>query len=97
MGRGRYRVFEVANYSYGRRHLRSFSDHSMAIEEAKRIARLVASGEIEAAGLGAKERASYGRDVELLRETGMPIDLAAEHYAEAFRILGGDFVVESAR
>lgn len=97
IGKARYKVFEVADYSKGSRHLRSFSDHLEAVKEAERIARLLASGDVEAAGLGAKERASYGRAIELIRDTGSPIELAASHYAEAFKILGSDRIVEAAR
>jgi len=93
-----YQIFEVADYSTrGKRRLRSFSDYGRAKSEAERIARLMASGEAHAARMTGSEAASYGRAVELLHDTGTPIELAAAHYAEAFRILGGDRIIEAAK
>lgn len=92
-----YRVFEVADYSTGARRLRSFSDHGEARREAERIARLLASGESTAAQMRNPDAASYGRAVELLRECDVPLELAAAHFAEAFKILGGDRIVEAAK
>lgn len=89
--------FELADYTSGRRKLRSFPDASSATKEAERIARLLSAGETEAAALGAKERASYGRAVELLHETGVPLEIAAGHFAEAFKLLKGDRIVEAAK
>lgn len=87
---GGYTVHEVADYSKGHRRLRSFSDHTKAIAEAERIARLMAAGEAHAAQMSGTDAASYGRGVELLRPTRTPIELACARYAEAVQILGGD-------
>ncbi|MEK7677431.1 MAG: site-specific integrase [Verrucomicrobiota bacterium] len=92
-----YPVWEVADYSAGTRKLRSFSDHSQARKEAERIARLMAAGEVSALDMRPNERASYGRALELLRETGVPLEIAAGRYAEAFKLLGGDRLIEAAR
>src|SRR5262245_20170024 len=66
-------IFEVADYSSGQRVLKSFTDHAAAVKEAKRIADLLASGQVEAASLRNAEAASYGRAIELLRPTGISL------------------------
>ena len=93
----RYPIYEVVDYTTGRRNLRSFSDPADATAEAKRLARLISNGEATAATLTNSEAASYGRAVELLHGLDVPVELAAAHYAEAFKILGGDRVVEAAK
>jgi integrase len=92
-----YEIFEVSDYSCGSRRLRSFSNYEQAREEAKRIARLMASGETTAAQIRNPQAASYGRAIELLRPTGLSLELAAAHFAEAFRLLNGDLIVAAAQ
>jgi len=92
-----YIAFQVADYSEGKRKLRSFADFTAAKAEAERIAQRLAQGEIVAAGIGAKERASYSRAVELLMPTGLPLESAAAVVAEAFKVLGGNRILEACR
>jgi integrase len=93
----RYRAFEVADYSLGYRRLRSFSDGKKARAEAKRLATLLAAGQTTAASLRNSEAASFGRAMELIRETGVPLEIVAGHFAEAYKTLGADLVVEAAK
>ena len=95
----RYPVFEVADYTAGRRRLQSFSDPAKAIGEAKRIGGLLATGETSAARLRGSEAASYGRAVELVRDAGLetPLELVAARYVEGVKILGTEKVVEAAQ
>jgi hypothetical protein len=97
VGGKHYQNFEVADYSSGARRLRSFSDNGEAIAEAKKIARLMAAGETTAAQIRNPDAASYGRAVELLRPTGVSLEIAAGHFAEAFKILKGDLIVAAAQ
>ena len=92
-----YVAYQVADYSEGKRKLRSFADLSAAKAEAERIAQKLARGEVVAAGIGAKERASYSRAVELLTPTGLPFESAAAVVAEAFKVLGGNRILEACR
>ncbi|HTV40987.1 MAG TPA: site-specific integrase [Candidatus Sulfotelmatobacter sp.] len=94
---GKYDRFEVADYSKGFRHMRSFSDAAEARAEAKRIATQIASGEAEAAQIRGKDAAAYGQAVELLRPTGAHLLTAAVRYAECFKILGGDRMLEACK
>jgi integrase len=94
-----YQVYEVADYSTGKRRLQSKSDPAEAIAEAQRISRLLATGDTSAAKLRGSEAASYGRAIELLRAAGLetPLELVAARYGEAVKQLGGDLVVEAAK
>ncbi len=94
---GGYKVFEVADYSKGFRQLRSFSDPTVARAEAKKVATQIAAGETEAAQIRGKDAAAYGQAIELLRPTGTHLISAASRYAEAFKILGGDRIIEAAK
>lgn len=89
--------FQVADYSTGQRKLRTFTDHAEAKREADRIARALAAGETHAAQMRGPEAFSYGRAVQLLRDTGTALEIAASHYAEAFKLLKGDRIIEAAK
>jgi integrase len=90
-------VYEVSDYSSGIRRLRGFADHMTARLEAGKIARQIASGDTTAAMMKNTHAASFGRAIELLQPTGLSLELAAAHYAEAFKILGGGHVIEAAK
>jgi integrase len=92
-----YRCFEVADFTNGQRRLRSFNDGAKARNEAKKIARQISTGETTAATMRNSEAASFGRAIELLRPTGMALEIAAAAYAKAFEILGSDAIIEAAK
>ena len=95
---GKHRtVFEVSDYTTGRRRLRGFTDHEKARKEAKRIANQLATGETTAAKMLNSEAASYGRALELLRPTGVSLEMASATFAKCFEILEGDAMVDAAR
>lgn len=89
--------FLISDYTTGTRRLRWFSDHGKAKSEAEKIARQLSTGEVTAASMRNADAASFGRAIELLRETGVPLELAAAHFAEAFKILGADRIIEAAK
>jgi integrase len=96
--RGEFRtIYEVTDYTAGKRRLRGFSDPEAASNEALKIARQIASGETTASAMRNNEAASYGRACELLRPTCVTLEIAAAQYAKAFEILGGDTMIEAAR
>ncbi len=82
-------VFEVADYSDGRRRLRGFAGEGEATREATRIANHRARGEDFAAAFTAPDRAAMGRALALLTPTGDALEIAAARYAEAVALLGG--------
>ena len=89
--------FEVADYSGGARKLRSFPDARSARAEAERIARMLATGDAHAAEIGGRELAGYGRAVQLLRPTGISLEIAAATVAKAVELLGDDRILEACR
>jgi len=92
-----YPLFQVADFSEGRRRLRGFADLVDAKAEAGRIANRLAAGDVVAAGLGAKERASLSRALELLKPTRVSLEVAASTFAECFQILGGNRLLEASQ
>ncbi len=90
-------IWEIADYSHGPRRLLGFSDHAKARQESLRIATAISTGNATGAAISNREGASFGRALELLKPTGVVLELAAANYAEAFRILGSDRIVEAAK
>ena len=88
-------VFEVSDYTSGARVLRSFSTHATARAEAEKVARQLSTGDAAAASMRNHEAASYGRAMELLRPTGLSLELAAATVANCFETLGGNSLVEA--
>jgi integrase/predicted DNA-binding WGR domain protein len=91
-----YLNWQVANYTTGQRQLKQFANHEAAIREAERIAKQVASGQVEAATMTNNSAQSYGRAVELLRPTGDCLELACERYARFVSIVGTGAKMEQA-
>lgn len=92
-----YPLFQVADFSEGRRKLRGFADLAEAKAEAERIATRLATGEVVAAGIGARERASFSRALELLKPTGVSLEVATSTFADCLQILGGNRLLEASR
>lgn len=92
-------VFQVVDNSLGkgRRRLRGFSTWAEAAAEAERLANLISTGQTAAATLTNADAASFGRMKELLRGIDVPLEMVAAHFAEGFKILGGDRIVEAAK
>ena len=98
---GGYTVHEFADYSRGRRRLRSFSDHAKAVKEAKRIAPSRTVAEVKDELLAAKEaRGKSPRYVEDLRARlsrfaeAFATDIASISTGDVQRLLDG-LAVES--
>jgi len=89
--------FQLSDYSEGRRRLRSFASLKKAKKEATNVAKKISLGEAAALSLTNKDRAAYVRARQNLRPTGVPLEIATLHYAEAFKILGGDKLIEAAK
>lgn len=81
--------YQIADYSLGRRRLRSVASETSALDQARQLAAKMARGEVGAAQLTHQQAASYARAIDSLETTGDPIELAAARYAEAVSQLGG--------
>lgn len=87
--------YQVADYSGGTRKLRSFATMSAARKEAELIARRLSKGDGDVLALRSADRAAYLRAIEVLRPTGVPIELAAVLFADAHQKLGGRSLAEA--
>lgn len=79
----------VANYSEGRRRLDSYKDPEEALAVADKIARGLAKGDVTATQLRSSDAAAYGRALELLRPTGIGLEVACAAIAEAWKVAPG--------
>ncbi len=89
--------FQVADYSSGKRKLRTFADEQEARAAAAKIATQLARGDVAAHVMTNRDATDYLHSVELVKPTGIALPIAARHFAEAVKILGGDLVIEAAK
>lgn len=87
----------MVHYLGTKRQRKSFSDLGLAMTEAETVANKLSTGEVDVLTLTSADRLAYVRAVEALKPTGQPLEVAAIHYAEAFKILEGDSIIEAAR
>ena len=90
-----YVAYEVADFTGGRRKMRSFNDHGKARSCAADIARRLAAGESTVAAMRNTDAASYARALELLRPSAAALETACATYAKACEVLGGDRIAEA--
>jgi integrase len=107
--RGQRVIYEIADYSdpqgyrrdgkrrQTRRRLLGFHNLAKARAAAKRLAGQVATGNAAAAQMLPGDAASYGRAVELLRTTGVSLEVAASTFAKCFELLKGDALMDASR
>ena len=90
--------FTVSYFADGKRKLKMFADFDEAHADAKSKAVSLSKGELDVLHLGNAERIAYVHAVEAVRPTGLPLELAATEYAEAWKVLGGKAsVIEAAK
>lgn len=94
-GGTRYQQFDVADFSSGKRKLIAFADERKARDEAIRIATAQAKLDGAVLTLTSADRSIYLRAIELLKPTGIGLDLAAAQFAEAHSKLGGRSLLEA--
>jgi hypothetical protein len=94
-----YTVYEVADFTHGKRKMRSFYILDKAVAEAQDIARRLNSGQTLAAQIDNRDAASFGNARQILIDAGLdtPLEIAVAHYVQAVKILGADKVVEAAQ
>jgi len=91
-----YPFYQFADYSSGKRKMRSFGDLENAKNEARRIVKLLSRGDAYAASMTAKDRASYVRAVEIVAPDSL--EVAAARYAEVVEVLGdSQLLLQAAR
>jgi integrase len=75
----------------------SFADLKTAKRQANERAIQLANGSLPVLSLKAEAGAAYHRAIQLLRPCGVPLELAAGQFAEAYKILGGGSLIEAAK
>ena len=91
-------VFTVVYYDANQvRQRPSFSTLETAQEEAERLLRDIVQGCAGAGILRDADRFAYTRALEILRPTGLALDLAVHQVAEAHKLLKGASVLDAVR
>lgn len=90
--------FTVSYFADGKRKLKMFAGFDDAHAEAKSKADSLSRGELDVLHLVNAECFAYVHAAEAVRPTGLPLELAAKEYAEAWKVLGGKAsVIEAAK
>ncbi|HNQ90685.1 MAG TPA: tyrosine-type recombinase/integrase [Verrucomicrobiota bacterium] len=82
-----YIGYAVADYSSGKRKFLYFSDLSKAKEKAGELADRMGSAERDVLTLTSADRASYLRALEILKPSGVALEIAAVTLAECLKVL----------
>ena len=91
-------AFTVCYYDAdGIRRRSVFSSYETAKEEADALLRRLVQGGSGSAVLRDVDRFAYARALEVLRPTGIPLDLAAHQFVEAVKVLKGTPLLDAAR
>lgn len=85
---GDYDSFTLVYYQDGTRKRVVFKTFEAALAEAKAVARLLGSKDVDVLELRSADRAAYLRATELLKELNTPIEAAVAEYVQAKRLLG---------
>ncbi len=93
----RYVEYMMVYYQEGQRKRETSSDYTAMLNRAGEVLGDLEAGRTEAFALSGSEREAYARAMKTLSATDQPLDVAASHYAQAVKILGGDLVIEAAR
>jgi integrase len=89
--------YRVCYHIGGKRERLNFVDLEKAKLEAESQASKLSRGDVDAMQLTGKDRLVYGRAVEAVRETGVPLDAAAREYTEARKHVDGVSLIDAAK
>jgi integrase len=90
-------LFSVDYRHGGRRFRQAFKDLAEAKTAADGILDKLIAGDIEALKMTGADRAIYQRAVETVKECGLSVDVVCERFANAYKVLGGDFILNAAQ
>ncbi len=80
--------YTVAYYLNGKRHRQLFADLKKARKEANRVAAQIEKGQLKPLTLTDAERDSYLRARKIVFGLGIPLEIVAEQFAHAKKLLG---------
>jgi integrase len=93
-----YPHYTLVYYQDGLRKRESSADFLAIRNRADEVLADLDEGKPTLAGaLKASERSEFKRAKSAVSKSGVPLDVAARHFAEAVRLLGSDLVIEAAR
>lgn len=90
-------VYSLQYWLGGKRHRQAFADWAEAKTKAESIVKKLAAGDAAALALTGDDQRIYLRSVETLKPTGIALDSASIRFAEAFKVLGSDMVLEACK
>jgi len=90
-----YVSYQVRYYNGSRPHRVTRSNFEKAHAEAEAIAFKLAQGEADVLTLNRDDKFSYVRALEVLKDTGIPLDEAVRQFAQAHRLLEGGSLLEA--
>ena len=90
-------AYTVSYYLGDKRVRKTFADLGLATTEAETVANKLSTGEVNVLTLTSGDRLSYIRAIEALKPTGVPLEMAAMQFAQAYALLEGGSLVEAAR
>jgi integrase len=88
--------FRLVFYLGGKRNRLNFNSLEAAKTEAAAKAAQLARGDVDAVQLTGKDRLIYGRALDAIKATGVPLDAAATEYAQAAKTLAGHSLLDAA-
>jgi hypothetical protein len=77
--------FTLVYYLGKKRVRKTYSDYGKTFTDAETTAAKLSGGELNVLELKGENRMAYARAVEILKPTGMPLEMAAIRFAKAFR------------
>ena len=90
--------FMVSHFANGKRAMKMFADFKDAHAHAQSVGNCMSNGELDVLELRAADLHAYRHALVALQPTGVPLELAAKDYAEAWKIMGGKAsLLEAAR
>lgn len=90
-------AYTVSYYLGDKRVRTTFADYGLATTEAETVANKLSTGEVNVLTLTSGDRLSYIRAIEALKPSGVPLEMAAMQFAQAYALLEGGSLVEAAR
>ncbi len=90
--------YTLSYFADGKRRLKMFADFDEAYAEAKSKAIALSRGDLDVLHLDNADRQAYLRALETIRPSGIPLELAAKEFIEAWKVLQGKAsLVEAAK
>jgi integrase len=92
-----YTEYTLAYYQDGQRKTKTSADFDALVTSGKEILADLKEGRSKSTLLTVGERNDYALAIDILKPTGIPLTIAAQHFAKAVEILGSDLVVQAAQ